>query len=318
MPRLIDALREKECRLQKPWCVAPHYEQKWAAHGRVLWPFLEPSGLPVILIDNVASYMLTGTDQEYWDLEKHFPNMSPPFSACWFEYKMPTKVHSKERGDTDLSNVIPHGRCGLLMFAPGRDEVTLAPDSDDELPESVKWVLTFEMFLDLGERNCTAQGPHGTWFVFIDAEGQIVNTPLFQGFHEPEQTQVVQDMMTFIHPALLAISFMHCKNVTLEHNEVPPKLAKKYERNHGVKPTAYKTLVIEPLKEILRREGRSGEVGLQKAMHICRGHFKDYRQGAGLFGKYHQLVWHPSVVRGSKKGEVPPREIEVRVPVKVK
>lgn len=96
-------------------------------------------------------------------------------------------------------------------------------------------------------------------------------------------------------------------------NHTPPKLAKKYREKHGFDPSSYKTLIIEPLKQILRREGKSDTVGVAKAMHICRGHFKDYRQGKGLFGKYHQLVWHDSLVRGTKGTKPPAREIEVKV-----
>ena len=50
-------------------------------------------------------------------------------------------------------------------------------------------------------------------------------------------------------------------------------------------------------------------------MHICRGHFRDYREGKGLFGKYHKLVWTPATVRGTKKreGDVQEREIEIKV-----
>jgi hypothetical protein len=107
---------------------------------------------------------------------------------------------------------------------------------------------------------------------------------------------------------------LHCKkNVTLVENKVDAPLARKYKQRHGITPTAYKTLVVEPLKQILRSEGRSGEVGLQKALHICRGHFRDYREGRGLFGKYHQLVWTPMSVRGTKGKQAPARRIEVKV-----
>jgi hypothetical protein len=49
---------------------------------------------------------------------------------------------------------------------------------------------------------------------------------------------------------------------------------------------------------------------------VARGHFKDYRQGKGLFGRYHQLVWQPAIVRGGKsdKPQQPPaREYEVKL-----
>ena len=70
---------------------------------------------------------------------------------------------------------------------------------------------------------------------------------------------------------------------------------------------------IEPLKAILRTEGRSDQVGVQKALHICRGHFRDYREGAGLFGKYHGVFWTPQIVRGTKGTSAPPREIKIKV-----
>jgi len=121
--------------------------------------------------------------------------------------------------------------------------------------------------------------------------------------------------ISFYHPTLLAVCFLHCKNVKIVEETVDKPLAKKYRERTGIQPTPYKTLVIEPLKQILRTEGRSGEVGIQRAMHICRGHFADYTDGKGLFGKYHGRFWIPATVRGTKRGgEKPPaREIEVRV-----
>jgi hypothetical protein len=137
-------------------------------------------------------------------------------------------------------------------------------------------------------------------------------------FGDESVSEVMKNIMAWYNPALLAISFLHCKNVQLVDHAVDRKLAKRYrERHGGTAPTGYKTLVIEPLKAILRGEGRAHEHGLAKAMHICCGHFKDYREGRGLFGKYKQLVWRPSVVRGTKRGTkgrgAPPREIEVKV-----
>ena len=48
-------------------------------------------------------------------------------------------------------------------------------------------------------------------------------------------------------------------------------------------------------------------------MHICRGHFADYREGRGLFGKYKVQVWMPATVRGTRGKSAPEREIEVKV-----
>jgi hypothetical protein len=55
------------------------------------------------------------------------------------------------------------------------------------------------------------------------------------------------------------------------------------------------------MKEILRREGQVEHTGLKKALHIVRGHFKDYTKGSGLFGKYQGIYWWDAHVAGDLK-----------------
>ena len=309
MPRLIDDLRAKSARVEKPWFVPPEKFDEWKRIARCLHESLTQPDLPVLLIDNVAEYFYT-SDQEYWDLKTDFPNLAPPYQTFWAEHKMVKKIHSKQCGDSDLSALVPHGRIGMLIHA-----MDPADCKGDNIPTNAKWILWCELFIDYGVRGITAQGPHGSVFLCVDAEGAIIDRPWMQTLSDAanaEVNEVMKGYMTWFNPAFLAVSFLHCKNVTVIENEVPKPLAKKYRARTGVQPCRYKTLVIEPLKEILRTTGRSGSVGLAKAMHICRGHFKDYRQGRGLFGKYHQLVWQPSIVRGSK-GAAPAREIEVKI-----
>jgi hypothetical protein len=198
----------------------------------------------------------------------------------------------------------------MLMAGLTRDQFR----AEGELPDNVKWILWAELFIDYGWRGVAADGTHGSTFFAIDADGRLIERPWLQTYTHPEHNEHIRNIITFFHPTLLAISFLHCKNVRLDENHVPKPLAKKFKERHGVEPCGYKTLVIEPLKAILRSEGGHGKGnGLAKAMHICRGHFRDYREGRGLFGKYHQLVWTPSVVRGTKGKQAPPREIEVKV-----
>ena len=305
MPRLIDDIRAAG-HFTAPFFVRSKGDA-WDKHARQLAPvFLDPQ-LPVLLIDNVAEYMYKGSDQEYWDLVRDFPNLAPPFEAFWAEHKMPTMIHSKECGDSDLSYV-PHGRIGVMVHS-----IDPKTAKGEGIPENARWILWCELFVDYGQQGRGIEGPHGSIFLCIDEHGVLIQVPWMQSFAEPSFSDMIKNLMTWVHPTLLAMSFLHCKNVTLVQNEVDKPLAKKYRLKHGVQPTRYQTLVIEPLKKILRTEGRSGEVGLAKAMHICRGHFRDYREGRGLFGKYHQLVWTPSIVRGTKGTSAPPREIQIKV-----
>jgi len=309
MPRLIDDIRSIG-KVTKPFCVARNKIDIWARHALALSKILDDD-LPVIKIDNVAEYFYSGTDQEYWDLTQHFPNLAPPFELAWFEHKMPKVIKSSECGETKIGELMPHGRIGVLLMAGEAGNF-----KGEGIPEGTRWGVALEMFIDYDDDTGGIQAPHGTIFLAIDAEGRLLHTPSMQTFCAPGQEEMMKSFISWANPTLLAISFMHCKNVKTIDEQVPKPLAKKYHAKTGKWPVRYKTIEIRPLKEILRREGRSDSQGLQKALHICRGHFRDYREGPGLFGKYHQLVWTPATVRGTTKKEKEKpkaREYEVKL-----
>lgn len=309
-PRLIDDLRRKDAHIAMPWWVPPEKEHMWKDHTARVFELLGNHKLPVVLIDNVSDYYYTGTDQEHWDLREHFPNLAPVYPQWWCEHKLPKTIHSKEEGDTDVGSLV-RGRVGFLMTAVEPKDARV-----EDLPEGARWIYWIEIFIDYSMQGVTAFGSHGAIMLAIDQEGKVIDRPWIQGLNRAGQHEdQMRSLVSWINPAFLAISFLHCRNVVLEENRPDDKLARKHRDKFGVQPTQFKTLVIEPLKAILRTEGRSGEHGVAKAMHICRGHFRDYRDGRGLFGKYKVQVWMPSIVRGTKgkKEDAPPREVEVKV-----
>jgi hypothetical protein len=312
MPRLIDRIRSERA-FQMPVWVAPYFEKAWERQVHNLMPLIEDPQLPVLLIDNVADYYYFGSDQEYWDLKHDFPNLAPPFPAFWAEHRMVTRIHSKDAGDTDMSSLVGHnGKIGALVHAIDPADATF--DHGDGPPEGTRWILWCELFIDYGNRTDRPTGPHGSTFLCIDAEGRCLDRPWMRGFASDSDADSMRALMTYFYPTLLTICFLHCKNVEVAEERVDKPLAKKYHAKTGKWPVRYKTLVIEPLKKILRHQGNSDSVGVAKAMHICRGHFRDYREGRGLFGKYKQLVWTPMTVRGTRGKQAPPaREIEVRI-----
>jgi hypothetical protein len=92
---------------------------------------------------------------------------------------------------------------------------------------------------------------------------------------------------------------MHCKNVYFTEEQVPDRLVKaRIRRGRPSGLVKWKVLEIDPMKQILRTEGSMDSLGLHKALHLCRGHFKDYRN-SGLFGKVKGVFWWGSSVRGS-------------------
>jgi hypothetical protein len=285
----------------------------WARYAQYIGGILTDRDLPVLRIDNVSDYYFRGTEQEYFSLDRDFPNLAPPFPRFWCEYRLPSEIHSKDKGITEVcpSLMGKDAAAGVLTVALDPADVQTA---EGDLPAGTKWILWMDLYVYYGRGlQLRPDGPHGAMFLAVDAQGSALAAPWMQSYAGPEYSSLMRSLMTWLHPTLLAVSFLHCRNVRVEDNPVPKPLAKKYHAKNGQWPSAYKTLVIEPLKEILRREGGSDRHGLAKAMHICRGHFADYSMGKGLFGKYHGRFWIPATVRGTKGKSAPAREIEVKV-----
>ena len=247
---------------------------------------------PIFRIDNIAEYFWA-SEQDYWEYEKDFPNLAPPFNAFWMEYVTPLRVHV---GGRYVEND-KYKQFGFL-FVSKKKESELG---------NWEWALNAIFF---SSQSGVTGGGHFNHFFGIDQTGKIIHDstgksqigfavdPEIQKQYSPLE---IQEMAMIIHPALLAISFMHCKNVELIEHGVS-RHGHRSRHTHGIK---YHTLEIEPMKRILRTEGQSESTGLKQALHICRGHFKDFSKGAGLFGKYKGLYWWDSQVRGSAEhGEV--------------
>lgn len=308
MPRLIDDIRLRG--VQMPLFVERQHEAQWMKYAKGMMQMLAEPKLPVLLTDNVADYYYVGTGQEYWSVERDFPNLAPPYDRFWIEHRLARRIHSDAKGDTDMTAFLgKEARLGSLFMAINPKEV-----QGEDIPEGTHWIYWADIFIQYdhvhGDR---AHGPHGAILFAVDADGRVLGAPQMQCYAAPEVGDVMKSLMTWLHPALLSICFLHCKNVTIVDESVPKPLAKKYHARTGQWPTPFKTLVIEPLKQVLRTQGKSSQVGLAKAIHICRGHFRDYREGRGLFGKYKQLVWTPMTLRGTKGKEAPAREIKIKV-----
>ena len=138
---------------------------------------------------------------------------------------------------------------------------------------------------------------------------QTYKSNIIQNFGHKEFEYNDSLYLAYFYVSLLTVQFMHCKNVRKIENdpntEIPRRVRSHWEKKGKPPLTKYYTLEIEPLKKILKTEGDIEKNGLKLALHICRGHFKDFSDGKGLFGKYKGLYWWDSQVRGHKEyGEV--------------
>lgn len=283
----------------------------------------------VIDIENVAQYYYNDDTVSLWHINKDFPNLAPPFPSFFMEAKFPKTVNiSGEISIVDTPSF--YGTFWGAWFHPHPSYVGISPN----FLISSKWLMEVVIFLEGDEgilpswHWTVGVREDGTWESIIDKEkgleyikwmfGSFIVDRYFSGdiwsriftadFH-PNHMEMVERAnvirSTFLNPALLAVSLMHCKNVSLEKRTIPEKINKKHAKAYGIPLTEYHTLSIEPMKRILKSEGNQDQVGLRQALHICRGHFKDYRHSKGLFGKHKGLYWWESFARGAEeKGKV--------------
>lgn len=99
--------------------------------------------------------------------------------------------------------------------------------------------------------------------------------------------------------AFAGVNFMHVKGAVIE---APPRsglLSSKKHRSRSLQKIH--TLRIEPLDRFLREYDRAVERGVR--IHVVRGHFKDFRHGAGIGGnpKARGIYWTPAHMRGDRK-----------------
>jgi hypothetical protein len=103
-------------------------------------------------------------------------------------------------------------------------------------------------------------------------------------------------------PFKYALSLLHCKNVELIDEKVPAPIRKRWKKE-GIPDVIYRQIVVHPMRAQKRRSAVDDEprqqAGREARLHICRGHFKDYRQGKGLFGKNQGIYWWDHHARGS-------------------
>ncbi|MDY6796974.1 MAG: hypothetical protein SWK76_17080 [Actinomycetota bacterium] len=274
--------------------------------------------IPIIEVTNVTRYMYEQTTQEEWGLED-FPNIAPPFPIYFMETRAPKYSLSEDYGLVRQSGF--PSRWGALFIAlnPTREECNRFKIG--EVPKQAKWILWALFFSEEDNGKVGLSEVEVGYLVNRDGEVEKIEsgnidkrygdfpwlkimastTSMAEYFKQDEMLdQLSRTAAIFLNPLLLGTSFLHCKNVELHKINPPAKLSHKHKKKHGIYLCHYHVLKIEPMKAVLRSEGEAEKSGLRNALHICRGHFKDYRD-KGLFGQHKGIYWWESHLRGNKK-----------------
>lgn len=296
-----DVRREVEARLARPASERELDRLVAASVGhtetKVVGPRLDPAKLDdaiVVAGDDVARYFAefpAGTD-----LGDVVSSVAPPFPRFFVEFD-------------GAPNPFGLGAWGVLF--------------EERHHDGDSWLVAGTLFEEW--RRGKPIGPVITWLLPLTADGRLQpGDEEGRGaiFVEPLDPDLVPDeiflqfgdsLTQLVGPALLTISFMHCRNVDVRPVDPPAKLSRKAERRRGRPLSRYYVLEIEPMRRVLELEGGAGTQGLRSALHICRGHFKTYTDTAPLFGKLTGTYWWESFVRGSPEEGLVEKDYRLRL-----
>ena len=274
-------------------------------------PLSKLETIPVITANDIAQYAYAlGSGV---DISDFVLSMAPPFQEFFIEF---------QRAPNGLG-MHAWGAHFEVVSDPQKIAVMSPPD-DDGIP---RWVLQINTYLE--KRKGKPFGPvashvcglaeDGTWFRHSNGKpywgGGLVrmsSEPPLE-VHQAWGDKLVQ----LLFPALMTISFMHCKNVSLNAIVPPEKLSRSHFKRHGRPLVRYGELTIDPLRQLLekQRQGVGGSLG--KALHLCRGHFKTFSPDAPLLGRATGTFWWAPQVRGSQREGVSLKDYRVQAPSKI-
>jgi hypothetical protein len=289
---LIDDMMEKEVRKIKEIKIGPDGSQDYrvmVGNETVRQEELrrELSRGQNFFIENVAEYArMKGNEDGGGVYPFRLPNLRPQFPTMWFEFSAKhimldpqssngSKVGIMVISDEDEDKKTVKISCchyskhqGIIIWHPAVPVFTVGFDGKFVKDESGKESIEVLHYLDTNSE------------AILDyIEGSAV---------------------TSSYPALLAISLMNCKNVKRDRVDAPPKLQRSRVKSGKLPLMSYHVLNIDPMKEVLdaaRREAGPG-TSIAKALHICRGHFKDFTE-KGVFGKHKGWYWWHPHIRGT-------------------
>lgn len=263
-------------------------------------------------IDNVAEWRRSTREEDRRVVDwAAMPNIAPLGPAMWFEYA------AKAVGDSSTK------RYGSLLTVDYEREKNWrsAKYQGKDVPESIRWIVR-AMYCGTEE---TAHGwamwySPRAYYLAVGDEGSLegfTSSPNFAVGDVPEDAIKDEEGKDILHEelelALLSLCFSHCKGV-IQHEIRPSRqVARQLERRKEPIFT-YKQLDIAPARQVLSVEGNVAENGIERALHICRGHFAHYTTDKPLFGKLTGTFYVPMHTRGTLKAGAVVKDYNVKAP----
>lgn len=303
------------------------------------WVFLGPhlkgklESTQFVVADDVTQYFFAINDKENWK-EEDFPNVAPPFDNFWIETKRPTHILSEEFGliswDPNDPGASRPSRWGAIFLQVPKEKLLTEPRAARypgppigfftlEDLATFRWLYEIILFVEYpGTKVC----PIWAWSMPVKEDGsmwskydKITNSrPCGYSYSLLPSAQAAlirpgglvayqsyrSSAHTMLNPLLLAICFMHCKNVEMVTVRPPEKL-KKRNTQRGRSMFSYRMVQVGAIRKIIEASRKPGDTDISMALNRCRGHFKTYTEERPLLGRAVGTYFWNEQLRGGKK-----------------
>lgn len=249
--------------------------------------FINIENIPKIRMQQASDFF---SHKKVFQLQD-FVNVAPPFNDFYFEYNM-------HYNDSESNPHLPVSIAGII--------------------HSTKEIHGWTMTVMFAEIVCGVIQTFNAMIFQLDVNGNFGwdsgGKMVFDTYKSPNYDAIEnsEDLCNTLCPLFIGLSFCHCKTqVEMQTELVDKKLLLKHINEGKVPVERWHILNIEPVKKMLKEYGRKNNVTDKMALHLCRGHFMDYRDGKGLFGKYKGIYWQPPHFKGKKENGVVNKEYNV-------
>ena len=274
-------LLKKRSRILTPECGSEFDNRRAASLGARLAILARHHETILVNIQSVVDDLVVSPDQMISIDWRDTPQATPAFPSMWFE-----------------ARVFDRHQAFQVLREPCRELVNLNDDHTPELVES-RWKTGIYLWQEQGGE---VLGPTAQILMWMDEAGRILRSRLemIASARGTEREDMANGAELLPYLVAHALARMNCRNVIL-HPVNEPKVARRHQRDL-VPATVWHEIRITNVPQI-RTTGR-GVLGRDESKtrrFWVRGHYTDYRNGAGLFGNpnLRGVFWIPEHQRGN-------------------
>lgn len=241
-------------------------------------------------LHNLASHFYENDRDRCWGVSD-FPKPVPPFENCWFEWNAPQF----------LVQFCEFKRIGCLVsaraYSQGLQGNTAIPFIERINGDIGTWpavVWTTDNVGSMVEMEGDASsGCELTSKILCAFVGDY-----YRDLTDKDKDKIGEVARQIVRPMMFALSILNCKNAVQRDARQAQALVKARTRRGLWSRSSFKIIEIRPIGRKSKPTEAADSPIRKRKVDIRRGHFKNYQEGSGLFGKLHGLYWWDQFVEG--------------------